>query len=454
VAVIEANEVAAGITGHTTAKVTAGHGLVYDRLIREAGEERARAYAEAQRDAIALLLSIVRERSIDCDLDRVDHFVYAEPSGDPRAIDAEARAAARLGLPAEHVDDPPLPFPTGGAVRFRDQAQMHPRKYLLPLAAAIPGDGSVLIERRRVMDIQEGEPCVVRAEGLTVRADQVVVATHHPIVDRGMLSTRMVSRRSYVLTAPLEGDALSGTFISTEDPDHALRLAPEDGRRLVVISGEGHETGRVADTAQRYLALERWARERLAIGPIVHRWSVQDNYPLDGRPYVGRLPGGDGRVLVATGFGGWGMTHGTAAGRLLADELTDVETPWAAAYEPKRRPPRGGALRMVGFGIRTARDFLGDRLRRRSRAADELRPGEAAVLEGRSGKLAAYRDESGNLHVVSATCTHLGCIVRWNGAERSWDCPCHGSRFSHTGQVLNTPAVAPLAERSWAVRRR
>jgi glycine/D-amino acid oxidase-like deaminating enzyme/nitrite reductase/ring-hydroxylating ferredoxin subunit len=455
VAVLDAGLIATGSTGHTTAKVTAGHGLQYRRIADQVSDEAAAAHASAQLQAMLTVRRLVREYDIECDLEDVDHYVYA-PGADEATDELvkEAEFARALGLPAEHVASVPPPLAARDAIIYRAQIQFHPRRYLLPLADAITRGGGVIFENARVQEITEGVPCTVEAPGVTVRARDVVVATGHPFVHRGKLSARMHVKRSYVLTAPIAPqDMPAGTYLSTEENVHSLRSALVDGTLYAMASGEGHPTGRAGDVPEpeRYRRLEVWLRRGLPVGEIAHRWSVQDNYPHDGLPFIGRLSSGRGHIAVATGFSGWGMTNGTIAGRVLAGLLTERGSDWAELYDPDRKPARRTIGALVGINAAAVRDMARDRLRRRPRSADDLGPGEAAVLGGTGGPVAAYRDEDGVLHAVSATCTHMGCVVHWNDAERSWDCPCHGSRFDPQGQVLQAPATAPLADRRWAL---
>jgi glycine/D-amino acid oxidase-like deaminating enzyme/nitrite reductase/ring-hydroxylating ferredoxin subunit len=426
VAVVEGGRVARGVSGSTTAKVTAGHTMAYTSVEGSFGAAGAAAYAASHQEAVETVAALTGELGVDCQFTRLSHYVYSVDGGQREALAAEAAAAARAGLAATAVDAVPLPYATAGAVRFDGQAQFHPRRYLLALAAAIPGDGCHLFEDSRVLDIREGTPCIVRSANRTVRGRDVVVTTHQPFVDRGNLYAKVAPKRSYVLTAPIAPDAApEGTFISTEQP------------------GEVREP-------ERFQRLEAWMRERFPVGETVHRWSVQDAYSADRVPFIGRLQAGDGHVLVATGFSGWGMTGGTVAGRILSDAVTGTHNPHAWLYDPNRRPHGTGQL--LRQNARVAGRYVAGAIPRRRRAsAAHLAPGEATVLQAPGGKVAAYRDESGVLHAVSATCTHLGCTVAWNGAERTWDCPCHGSRFGHRGEVLQAPAVSPLADRSWAV---
>lgn len=449
VAVLDAGAVAAGVSGFTTAKVTAGHGLIYGPLVDEFGLEVAATHAAAQLEAMATVRDLVAE-GVDCDLERVGHHVYAVDDDD-RAIAREAEIARSFGLGASLEPEIPLPVTIACAVRYPDQLQFHPRRYLLAIARRIVERGGVIIENAPVQEVHEGSPSRVVAQGAAVEAHEVVVTTGHPIVHRGMLSARMSVRRSYVITARIPpAEIPNETFISTEDPTHSLRSARALGATYAVASGEGHETGRAGDTHDRYQRLESWLRDILPVGPTEHRWSVQDNHPADGLPLIGRLPGGEGRISAATGFSGWGMTNGTIAGRVLADLLLKRDDRWDI-YDPARRPPRRSIGRLIGHNAAGARDMVRDRLRRRTRSVDELAPGAGAVVAGSGGPVAAFRDDDGSLHAVSATCTHMGCIVRWNGAERSWDCPCHGSRFDTRGRVLQAPASPPLADRTWAL---
>jgi glycine/D-amino acid oxidase-like deaminating enzyme/nitrite reductase/ring-hydroxylating ferredoxin subunit len=419
------------------------------------GEERARLHARSQLDALETVTRLAATHAPGAILERLDHFVFTVEPGERETLVDEAGIAADLGLPTEFAGEAPVGFATSGAVRYRDQLQFHPRRYLLPIARAIPGDGSHLYEGMRVTDIEERRTgSLVHCEdgALRVQADEVVVATHLPIVDRGRLSARMQYKRSYALAMRIDpGAAPPGTHISTEQPHHSVRRADVDGETYLVVSGESHPVGRAEDTEERYARLEEWARERYPVGDAAYRWSVQDTYPADLVPYVGRLHGGDGHIHVATGFGGWGMSNGTMAGRLLAAEIGGEPLPWAEVYDPNRRPPRRSLGQLVGANAAVARDFVKDRLVSHPDSPDAVGPGEAAVLEGKHGQVAAYREPDGRLHLVSATCTHLGCTVRWNAAESSWDCPCHGSRFAPDGAVLNAPASSPLAPREWAV---
>jgi glycine/D-amino acid oxidase-like deaminating enzyme/nitrite reductase/ring-hydroxylating ferredoxin subunit len=442
VAVIEAGRILEGVTGYTTAKVTSLHTLIYDRLIQAFGEEKARLYGEANQAAIAHIAATVRAGGIDCDFLRTEAYTFAETAAEAEKVRTEVEAARRLGLPASLVFETPLPFPVTAAIRFENQARFHPRKYLLALANGIPGDGSHIFEGTRVLDYSDGDPCEITTERGTLRGREVIVASHFPLADHSVYSARLSPHRSYVLGVRLDGPAPPGMFIAT-DSSHSLRSHPGPEGEVWMVGGEGHRTGEGGDTIARYRRLEEWARANFPVRSIEYRWSTQDNQTVDGIPYVGRATPIAKHVYVATGFGGWGMTNGTVSGMLLCDLLLGRENPWADVYDPNRLPLKSVGT-LLSQNAEAVAHLVGDRLK--PGAETDLRPGEGAILESNSGKVAVYTDDAGVSHRLSPICTHVGCTVAWNPAEKSWDCPCHGSRFSTDGAVIHGPAVNPLAE--------
>ena len=447
VALVEASRVAAGVTGYTTAKVTSLHGLVYDSLLSGFGEEGARAYGDANQAAIERIAGFVEE-GIDCDFRRKAAYTYAETSDGLGEIEAEVDAAIRLGLPASYATETTLPFPVAGAVRFADQAEFHPRRYALGLVELLRAEGARVFEGTRALGVSDGSPCRVRTDRGTVTAHDVIVATHYPILDRGLLFARISPERSYVLGVTASEPIPDGMFLSTESPSHSIRAHPVEGGEMLLIGGESHKVGQ-SETAERYRALEDWARERFEVSSVDYRWSAQDNMPVDGMPFVGRLTPLSSRLHVATGFHKWGMTNGTAAGMMLCDEVLGRPNPWARAFTPNRLKPLASAKKLVKENANAGWRFVADRAERGSalEAPEELAPGEGRIARIAGRKMGAYRDDEGVVHAVSPVCTHLQCHVKWNSAERTWDCPCHGSRYSHEGRVLQGPAVRDLEYR-------
>jgi glycine/D-amino acid oxidase-like deaminating enzyme/nitrite reductase/ring-hydroxylating ferredoxin subunit len=446
VAVLEARRIALGTTGNTTAKVTALHGLTYDTLISKHGEQTAGLYAEANRVALEYIAALVEARSIDCDFRRMPAYTYAESSDHLDKIEAEVDAARRLGMPVEFVAASPLPFPIAGAVRLADQALFHPRKYCLALAQLVDGDGSAVYERSRATGIETSDAGVtVITEDGVCEARHVVIATLLPFYDPAGLFAKTHASRSYAVSARIDRPAPAGMFLSVDAPTRSVRPHFTADSTYLIIGGEEHRTGHEEQTEERFVAVEDWARQRLDVRQFSHRWSAQDYVPADGMPYIGAIDD-DGRILVATGFKKWGMTNGTAAGTMLAESILGRPNPWLAIFDPKRLRPAASAPSLIKDNLTVAAQFVGGRLPG-GPALDELAPGEGAVIDHEGDKVAAYRDDRGSVRLMSARCTHMGCIVAYNAAESSFDCPCHGSRFDLDGEVIEGPATAPLASK-------
>ncbi|HVM17806.1 MAG TPA: FAD-dependent oxidoreductase [Gaiellaceae bacterium] len=451
VALLETGAVGSGATGYTTAKLTVGHGVVYRDLVGKHGVEVARAYARSNQEAIEQVAALVDTHRIDCDFERASNYVYAESRGEAGQIEEEVGAARAAGVAAELTHETELPYPVAAAVRVDGQAQFHPWKYLAALAALVDGDGSRVYERTRAVHVRSGDPCVVETQRGRVRARHVVVATQLPFLDRGLFFAKAHPTKSYAVAAKVPADAAPrGMYISVDQPTRSIRSTPgSDGGRVLVVGGEGHKPGTDPDTDARYRKLEDFARERFGVGDVRWRWSTHDYVPVDSLPYVGRLRRGDDRVLVATGYAKWGMTKGTLAAAMLADAILGRPNPYAQLYDANRLNPRQSAARFAKENAQVGGYFFRDRLRSRPGrdAVERLAPGEGTIVRVGAKQYAVSRADGGELHVVSARCTHLGCIVGWNPADRAWECPCHGSRFAADGTVVQGPATADLPRR-------
>ncbi|MFD3325419.1 FAD-dependent oxidoreductase [Streptomyces sp. NPDC058701] len=454
VIVLEADRIAAGVTGHTTAKLTALHGT-YSQLRAEHGEESARLYATSQSAALAHVIDVAAELGIDCELERRHAFTYCEEPDGVADLRQEARAAREAGLNASFVTETGLPYPVAGAVRVEDQAQFHPLKYLRALADDLVARGGQIHEKSRVTKLDEGEPCrLTTASGATVTARHVVVASHHPVFDHALLATRLTQHRDLVIAGTLpEGQDPDGMYITNENNKRSVRTAPgSDGERLLIVTGEAFTPGEGEDTEARYTRLQDWAERRFPGLKITHRWAAQDNSATDTVPLIGPLHPGSRNVYTATGFAGWGMTGGVLAGQLIASLITGTPQPWAELYDPRRL---GSAVRTAPAFLKaqwdTGKHFVKDRLDTLGDGTNgpvaALRPGEGTVVRASGKPCAVHRDDRGELHAVSAVCTHLGCLVSFNNAERTWECPCHGSRFGIDGDILQGPALKPLERR-------
>jgi Rieske Fe-S protein len=341
------------------------------------------------------------------------------------------------------TDDVDLPYPLAGAVRLDEQVEFQPVRYVRGLADAVENEGAVIFEDTVVLGVDHGAPCRVHTQAATITADHVVDAAHYPLLDRGLFFARLEPKRSYCVAARVRGDLPQGMSISAGSPTRSIRSYGD----LLVVGGEGHPTGSAKANPERFAALEDFAREHWDVAEITHRWSAQDPVPYDHLPVVGRYGPGASRIHVASGFMKWGLSGATFAAILISDLIAGRENPWAATFDPTRLNLRSLPT-MARINGKVAIDFVGDRVTPSHEGDPEaVPPGEARVVRDGLGKKGVYRDESGTLHAVSLRCTHLGCLLRFNSAERSWDCPCHGSRFDVDGRVLEGPATRPLPRR-------
>jgi glycine/D-amino acid oxidase-like deaminating enzyme/nitrite reductase/ring-hydroxylating ferredoxin subunit len=441
VVVLDKGPIAGGMTARTTAHLA---NEIDDRcaeLIRLRGVEAARHAVEAHGAAIDFIEELQEREAIECDFTRVEAYLVAASDDDTSILDQELDAATRLGLAVERV--PRAPFPSGPArpaLRFQRQARFQPLQYANGLAAAIRREGGRFFGAR-VTSFAIGDRVTLATEaGARVLADAVVVATNAPINDRVVTHTKQAPYRTYVIAARLPGDDLpDALYWDTADPYHYVRRH----RDWIIVGGEDHKSGQAYDMAERFARLEAWARERFPLGAVEHRWSGQVLEPVDGLGFLGRNPG-DRNVYIASGDSGMGMTHGTIAGMLIADLVTGKENPWEAIFHVGRATPKAiGEYAKENLNVAAQfKDYVAPG---GIGSAEELKPGEGAVVRRGLRLVAAWRDEQGALHEHSAVCTHVGCPVRWNALERCWDCPCHGSQFAPDGKVLNGPAISPLA---------
>ncbi|MFD8493776.1 FAD-dependent oxidoreductase [Amycolatopsis sp. NPDC059657] len=443
VVVLEAGRVGAGVSGNNTAKVTALQSTMYSTLERDHDGSVAARYGAAATAGVALVAALAE--GIGCDLHRAPAATFAYTADEIETVRAEADAAERAGLPVEWADRLDVGFPTFGAVRLPGQFVLHPANYVRGLAAALIDAGGRIFEHSRVHDVSVTSPYQVRTDGGAVTAEQVVVATHYPILDRGLFFARLDAQRSYCVAARLSTGAPPAELaISVGSPAWSLS---RHGDHLIV-GGQSHPAGERGVDFSRYNALEDFARKHFDIAEITHRWSAQDPVAFDKLPMVGSYLPGAAHLWVATGFAKWGLAMGTVAGEILADRVTGADNPHAELFSPHRLS-LSNAPTLLQQNAKVAKDLIADRLIPAEAAdADEIPVDTARVVSDGLGKKGVYRDRMGGTHAVSLRCTHLGCLLRFNGAERSWDCPCHGSRFDVDGAVLEGPATRPLPKRA------
>lgn len=449
VVLVEAlDRAAGGETEYTTAHLTCVLDDRFHEVERIHGEEKLRLAVASHAAAIDQIESLGKKESLDCEFHRVDGYLFLPPDGDVSILEKEAACAERIGLAFEWVARAPLgSFDTGRCLRFANQGQFHPLKYLRGLRHGYLRNGGQLHGGVRVEKVEGGSPCRVLARGgRTVTADAVVVATNTPINDVVATHTKQAPYLTYAVGVVAKKNTLTrALYWDTEDPYHYLRLQSlEKGEELLIVGGADHKTGQKEDPESCWRTLEEWTRRRFpSLGEVRYRWSGQVMEPLDGLAFLGADPAGAENVYVATGDSGMGMTHGTIAGLLLRDLILGRSNPWAELYDPSRKPVKA-AYDYARENLNVAGQYLDWVTGGDVGSADEVAPGQGAILRRGLKKIAAYRDEQGQTHECSAVCPHLGCLVHWNGAEKTWDCPCHGSRFSKEGKVMHGPAVSDL----------
>ena len=450
VVVLDDGPVAGGETGRTTAHLVFALDDFYEKIEKMHGPEGARIAAESHIAAVDQIEAIVRTEQIDCEFERLDGYWFAEDD-QGHDLDPEIEAALQAGVPGVEraVQVPGLSFNTRAAIRFRNQAQFHPLKYIGALTRAIERDGGQIYCGTHVesFDKDTSRPQVKTADGHIVSADAIVFATNSPVNDWVKIHTKQAAYRTYVIGARIPRGAIPrALYWDNLDPYHYIRLAALGADdEILIVGGEDHKTGQSdeAETA-RFAALEEWTRERFPmISDVMYRWSGQILEPIDYMAFIGRNPG-DENIYIATGDSGNGMTHGTIAGMLLRDLITGRENAWSKLYDPARKSLRATPA-FLRENLNVAAQYGDLATPGEIQSPDELQNDTGAVMRVGTRKIAVYKDPAGEVHMRSAVCPHLYCIVDWNSAERTWDCPCHGSRFDRYGKVINGPAISDLA---------
>jgi len=442
VAVIDDGPLASGMTRMTTGHLTNMLDDRYFELEKLHGEESMRIAADSHTAAIERIDEIVRREGIDCDFSRLDGYLFLAQGDKPETLDRELDAAHRAGLKGvERVDRAPFEWNTGPALRFPRQGQFHPLKYLAGLAQAIRREGGRLFCHSHADHVEGGVPALAHVGKHIVTADAIVVATNVPINNLLAIHTKQAPYMTYVVGARVPAGSVPKVLAwDTGDPYHYIRLHDD----VLIVGGEDHKSGQATDSPQRYRKLEAWARERFPrMQDVEFMWGGQVMEPADFLAFIGHNPMDHDNIFVATGDSGMGLTHGTIAGILLCDLIVGRKNPWEKLYSPSRVPLRAAAD-LAREDLNMAAQY-GDWLTGGDvKSVDDIARDSGAIVRRGLEKLAVYRDANGALHECHAACPHLGCIVQWNPGEKTWDCPCHGSRFDAHGHVMNGPANRDL----------
>ncbi|HEX8549141.1 MAG TPA: FAD-dependent oxidoreductase [Cytophagaceae bacterium] len=447
VVIVEAEEIGRGTTGLSSCHLNTDLDNQYSQLYKDFDEETIKIVAQSRIEGINFIEKQVQEKNIDCDFRRVSGYWYSENESDLDEIKEEEKYASMAGLNVQWHNQVPLPFKNVGGLEFKHEAEFNSYKYVSSLLKAVVTGNCTVFENSRVTDLEEKEgKCIVSTATARITCNNVVMATHIPIFIN-VLQTLAPPYRSYMVTAKLnDNNYPNGLFWDNYDPYYYTRTYEKNGEKYLVVGGADHKTGTEVETEKSYRNIENYINERYSVASFEHRWSAQYYETSDGLPYIGRTPFGK-NVFVATGFSGDGLVYGTIAAIIIADLINGVENKWAKVYDSTRVTPLASAKEFLKENLEVAKHFISDRFKVEDLDASQIQLGEGRIIEHQGEKVAAAKSEDGKLHVLSPVCTHMGCYVQWNNYEKSWDCPCHGSRFNMKGEVLEGPAVKALEQK-------
>lgn len=442
---IEAHSIGFGTTGGTTAHLNTFVDTTYDIIEKDFGEKYAQLVFQATKEAIAAIRRNAEMYKIDCGFSYKDGYVFSQNEQQSKQLDKIFEACRKVGMEISYVNEVPVPVPFEKAVVFTGQAQFHPTKYIYGLAEAYEDAGGLLVQNCQVESFESNGLTEAKTNLGVIRARKLVFATHIP-PGINLLHFRCAPYRSYALAVKLRDDKYPDALVyDMYDPYRYYRTQEVNGKRYLVVGGEDHKTGHNENTGFCFSKLDSYISKYYDIEEVSFKWSSEFFEPADGLPYIGHLPGFAENVYVATGFSGNGMTYSHVAARLLTDLIMTGQSPYKNVFDPNRIKPVAGFSNFVKENADVVKEFIGKRLSRETiESLVEVAKGEGRVVKYEGESIALYRDERGTLHAVNPVCTHAKCIVQWNDSEKSWDCPCHGARYTADGRVLTGPASKDL----------
>lgn len=431
VVLIDVAEIASGNTKNTTAKITSQHDLIYSKLIAEFGEEKARQYAKANELAIKKYKEIIEDKRIECDFEEKPAYVYSLNEID--VLKEEVEAAKNLGIDAEFVDEANLPFKINGAVKFNNQAQFNPLKFLKGISNEL-----IIYENTRALEIKEN---LVVTSGGNITANNIVVDTHYPIMNApGYYFMKMHQERSYVLALENTSE-IDGMYIDLNKEGYSFRTY----NNLLLLGGISHRTGENEEGGS-YDELRKVAKKLYPKAKEKYYWSAQDCMTIDGIPYIGRYSSETPNIYIATGFNKWGMTSSMVSAMIISDMILEKENDFSEIFSPRRFDLSLSINNIANDLIETAKNFIAQKVSIPSSEIEHIKNGHGGIIEYNGEKVGVYKNKEGKEFFVSTKCTHLGCQLSWNADELTWDCPCHGSRFDYKGRLIGSPATKDLVE--------
>ena len=448
ICLVDADRMAMGVTANTTAKITSQHGLLYDYLLNSFGFETAKGYLDSNEDAIKTISDIIRKEDIDCDFVSQDSYVYTCDKSNVAKIVDEVSAVTSLGLNAEYVTSCPLPFSIEAAIKFPGQAQFHPRKYLLSLLPILEKNGVNIFENSKVVDIKHiKDKYEVYVNEYKITTKYLVMASHYPIKNfPGMYFIKMYQDSSYAVGVELENDVFDGMYISCDEPVTSFRNTMQDnGKKLLIVGGSSHKTGATdVDIESSYKNIENYIKSIYPKSKIKYRWMTEDCVSLDKIPYIGEFSKFLPNLYVATGFNKWGMTTSHVAAKIISDKILGNVNPYENIYTATRLEPIKNSKEFGNILKQSAYSLAINKFSAPIISYEELENDSGGVVDYKGKKLGIYKDKKGKMFAVVPYCKHLGCELSWNNLEKTWDCPCHGSRYDYMGKIITEPTTEDL----------
>ena len=449
VIVIDKNLIGEKTSGHTTAKITSGHGLIYKYLIDSYGIEFARGYYDANEKAIENIKQIVDEENIKCDFEYQPNYIYTINKNEIEKIKDEVDSINDLDKDkAEFVTALDVPFETRGAIKMKDQAQFHPRKYMYGLAKSITQNGGLIFTNSVVKVVKrENKEYVTYTNNYKIKSKYVVLTTHYPFINSpGFYFSKMYQVTSYAIAIEDNNNFFEGMYITSNEPSLSFRTAIDGDKRLLIIGGGNHKTGYSPDSEDTfgYKYIEKEAKKLYPDCNILYKWNTRDCVTLDKIPYIGQFSSLMPNMYVATGFNKWGMTSSNVAANIIADGIIGIDNRYASIFNSKRFKPIKNREELKHMGKQIIHSFITSRIKIPEKDLSAIKNDNGGIIRVEGIPIGIYKDKNGNIYAVEPTCTHLGCLLTWNNIDKTWDCPCHGSRFDYNGKNIYEPAVEDL----------
>ena len=448
ITIVDADRIGMGVTANTTAKITSQHGLIYDYLLNSYNFDTAKAYLDSNEESIKNISNIINKENINCDFSYQDSYVYTCDKSNVSKIVDEVSAVTSLGLKAEYVTECPLPFSIEAAIKFPKQAQFHPRKYILSLLPILEKRGMQIFENSKVTDIKHiNNTYEIYIDNCKISCKYLVMSSHYPIKNfPGMYFIKMYQDSSYAIGVEFEKDVFDGMYISCDTPVTSFRnIVQDNGKKLLIVGGSSHKTGDTnVDIESSYINLENYIKSIYPKSKIKYRWMTEDCVTLDKIPYIGEFSKFLPNMYVATGYKKWGMTTSHVAAKIISDRILGKENPYEKIYTATRIEPIKNSKEFGNMLKQSVYSLAINKASPPIISYTDLENDSGGVVDYKGEKLGIYKDKNGKLFGVVPYCKHLGCELSWNNLEKTWDCPCHGSRYDYTGKIITEPTTKSL----------